>query len=486
MAPRYIGITPAEVVWSNMKMQWVERLVKIALTTAFVVALVIFWAAPVAFVGTISQVKYLTARFSWLKWINSLPSPVVGLITGLLPAVLLAVLMALLPIVLRLMAKTAGAPSLSQIELTTQNSYFAFQVVQVFLVTTLSNTASAAVNTIKDNPSSAAGLLAESLPKASNFYIAFIILQGLAISAGALLQMVGLILFKVLGMILDTTPRKMYNRWSSLSGLGWGTVFPVYTNLAVISITYSIIAPLVLFFATAGLGLLHFAYRYNMLFVYNTNIDTKGLVYPRALYQTLTGVYLAQICLAGLFGLRKASGPLVLQIIFLVFTILFQMALSSAVQPLLEFLPKTLEDVEERLLEAENGELQPESSNAADEKPTTTPNTMKKIGAVARFLHPDTATDYVELRKIIPVGEGPEIVYTPEEERDAYNHPAVNNEGVVLWLPEDGGGVARQECRHNEEVVECGMDGARVDERGKVVRAEETSLPPGWREEVFY
>jgi hypothetical protein len=48
-----------------------------------------------------------------------------------------------------------------------------------------------------------------------------------------LLGIVGLLVFKLLGKFLDNTPRKMYKRWISLSGLGWGTLFPIYTNLFV-------------------------------------------------------------------------------------------------------------------------------------------------------------------------------------------------------------------------------------------------------------
>lgn len=132
------------------------------------------------------------------------------------------------------MSKLAGLPTLSAVELRTQNFYFCFQVIQVFLVTTLTSAASAAVTQIIQQPSSVLNLLAVNLPKANNFYISYFILQGLTISSGALLQIVGLILFRVLGKFLDSTPRKMYRRWSNLSGLGWGTVFPIYANLCVI------------------------------------------------------------------------------------------------------------------------------------------------------------------------------------------------------------------------------------------------------------
>ena len=135
------------------------------------------------------------------------------------------------------MAQQGGVPTTAAIELRTQNFYFGFQVVQVFLVTTLSSAASSAVSDIIDDPMSAAKMLSEKLPRASNFYIAYFILQGLTFSSGALLQIVGLILSKVLGTLLDNTPRKMYKRWSTLAGMKWGTVFPVLTNLCVIGMS---------------------------------------------------------------------------------------------------------------------------------------------------------------------------------------------------------------------------------------------------------
>lgn len=498
MSPRYIGVTPNEVVWSNMKLGWLPRLVKIAGTTAFIVALVIFWSIPVAIVGTISQVDYLTEKVPFLEFINDIPPVILGLITGLLPVVMLAVLMALLPIILRLCAKIAGAPSLSQIELRTQNSYFAFQVFQVFLVTTLSSAVSSAVTDIINDPGSTPSLLADSIPKASNFYIAFMILQGLALSASALLQIAGLVLMKLLGLLLDNTPRKMFKRWSTLSGVGWGTVFPLYTNMVVIALTYSIIAPLVCVFATIGLSLLYIAYRYNFLFVYHNDVDTKGLVYPRALYQTLTGVYLAQIVLIGLFGLRKAIGPLVLQVIFLIFTILFHLSLSSSVAPLLQFLPKSLEDVEDRLYNS--GELGATASNSSSDPAAgiipgslakgsggaPLPAQLQKVGFLAKFLNPGKHESYMELRKLIPVSDGPVIAYTPEQEREAFHHPAISSQPGVVWIPRDPAGVSAQEVAHTRAVVGCSDEGAVVNEKGKVVRTSEESVPPDWEPEVLY
>lgn len=224
MAPRFTGMTPSEVIWSNLKIRWWERGVRYLVTNAACVVLVIFWSVPVAFIGAISNVNSIVALVPALGFILDIPKVILGVVTGLLPVVLLAVLMALLPIFLRLMARLGGAPTWSQVELTTQNTYFMFQVVQVFLVATLGSAATAVVNQIKEDPTSATTLLAQKLPAASTFYLSYFILQGLGVVSQVLLGLVGLLLFMLLGKLLDKTPRKMYKRWISLSGIGWGTL----------------------------------------------------------------------------------------------------------------------------------------------------------------------------------------------------------------------------------------------------------------------
>lgn len=137
--PRYVGVQPEEVVWKNLSVTKSSRKVKIIIATIIIWLMILFWAIPVAFVGMLSNINYLTNKVPFLSFINSIPKVVLGVVTGLLPVILLAVLMALVPIFCRLLAKFAGEPTLSAIELKTQSWYFAFQVVQVFLITTFSS-----------------------------------------------------------------------------------------------------------------------------------------------------------------------------------------------------------------------------------------------------------------------------------------------------------------------------------------------------------
>lgn len=505
MAPRHIGLNPGDILWSNLRIKWWELIARKAATTAAVIALIVFWAIPVAAVGAISNINYLTNKVKFLKFINDAPPVILGVITALLPAILLAVLMSLLPIVLRLMAKIGGVPTTAAVELRTQNFYFGFQLVQVFLVTTIASAASSAVTQIIEKPTSAASLLAENIPRASNFYIAYFLLQGLTFSSGALLQIAGLVISKILGKLLDNTPRKMYNRWSNLAGLGWGTVLPVLTNLCVIAITYAAIAPLVLGFATIGLFLFYVAYRYNMLYVTNANIDTKGMIYPQALQHTTVGCYLLIVCLIGLFAIgtadsKGALGPLILMIIFGIFTVIFHISLIQAMRPLLNFLPKNLETEEQPLLShstepesgpSKNGHEAPAADGAADAEKGLHKSASADhaphhdANPVLKFFQPYKYADYATLRQLVP-HDFVDVAYPAEVERQAYYHPAISSTAPLLWIPRDEGGVSKQEVAHTSQVIPITDEDAYISEEGKITWNEEKGIPPIYEEKIYY
>lgn len=132
------------------------------------------------------------------------------------------------------MARLSGMVTLADVELKCQGYYMAFQVVQVFLVVTLASSATTLVPSIINDPSSTTTLLANGLPKGQNFYIDYFVLQLLGVAAGTILNIGALIVITYVGPFLDGTPRKMFNRYITLAGLGWGALYPTFGNLAII------------------------------------------------------------------------------------------------------------------------------------------------------------------------------------------------------------------------------------------------------------
>ena len=234
MAPKLSGVKPDEVIWKNLNIPWWQRIIRRYVAYFLIAIMVIFWAIPVGIVGIIAQVDTLK-QLPGLTWIADIPQVILGVVSGLLPAVALAILMALVPIFIRMFARLAGEVTESRVELFTQNGYFVFQIVQVFLIRTLTGTASEVIVQIVDNPGSVFNVLSTALPTSSNFYISYFILQGITIATSVLTQVVGYIIFSLMYKFLTGTPRAMYNKWTSLSAIMWGSTMPVYTAIVVIS-----------------------------------------------------------------------------------------------------------------------------------------------------------------------------------------------------------------------------------------------------------
>ncbi|EXJ56953.1 hypothetical protein A1O7_07297 [Cladophialophora yegresii CBS 114405] len=524
-SPRYIGVQPSEVVWKNLGTSYSSRKVKVIIATIIVWVMIIFWAIPVTFVGALSNINYLTNKVPFLSFINKIPKVVLGVVTGLLPVVLLAILMALVPIFCGLLAKFAGEPTQSAIQLKVQSWYFAFQVVQVFLITTFASSASAVTTQIVQNPGSAPSLLATNLPKASNFYISYFILTGLMQAALQLLNIVPLLMYVLLGKFLDKTPRKKYNRFVNLPGIGWGSTYPKFTLLGVIAVSYSCIAPLVLGFATIGFCLLYLMFRYNWLFVFGNRFDTKGEAYSRALKQLMTGVYLASLCLIGLFAIgcsksRASAGPLAIMVVFLVVVVIFQIMFDRAIAPLEQHMPLELlngnkfsttimeQFVDEQHLKHENMEAGAGSSFRGNSAVPTEVGTTKAEDAgdqpgykaqsksppfnfLSRRIEPLALKFYESNKKIVPDSADSEDWipgYTPEEYEQSYVNPAITDQAPVVWLAKDRSGVSRMMVAENREAGIPSTDAhAELDEKNKLVwHEEQVKEMPLWQRLVRY
>ena len=100
MTPKYVGIRPGEIIWKSLAIPWWQKVIRRYVVIGFISALILFWAIPVAFVGLVSNVTFLSS-ISWLSWLNDIPSVIMGVVTGLLPSVMLSILMSLVPIIMR-------------------------------------------------------------------------------------------------------------------------------------------------------------------------------------------------------------------------------------------------------------------------------------------------------------------------------------------------------------------------------------------------
>lgn len=332
-------------------MKWWEKYLRVAIVFALAIALVIFYAIPVAFTGFLSQINYIARLFPWLSWLVDLPRMVKAIIQGVLPPILLSLILSLIPVIFRFLVKMSGVPTGSAKEVGVQAYYFIFLFIQVFLVASLSTGLIDFLKQFTSDVTSVTTTLAAQLPKSSNYFLSYLTVQALSNSASALLQVVSLLIWFVWAPMNDNTARQKWRRQTKLKNVQWGSFFPQFTNYAVIGIVFCIIAPLIMVFNLMVFSLYWFTQRYNVLYVYQFRVDTGGLLFPVAINQLMVGVYVMEICLVGLFFIAKdADGNLncipqaVIMIVVVVLTAIYQWLLNDAFRPLFRYLPITLED----------------------------------------------------------------------------------------------------------------------------------------------
>ncbi|KAF2743775.1 DUF221-domain-containing protein [Sporormia fimetaria CBS 119925] len=460
LVARQFGVHPDEVVWSNLRISMPEHWIRYLIATAIITVLIIFFAVPVAFVGVVSQINYLTERFPWLEWINKIPGVILGVITGLLPVVMLAILMALVPIFFRFLAKMSGHVTRSQIELQTQSWYFAFQVIQVFLITTMTSAATTVVDQVLEDPGMVITLLSENLPKASNFYINYFILFGLSAFAGTLLNIGGFVTVVLLGRILPgKTPRKIFQKLTKLAAPLWGSEFPKWVNLGVIALSYSCIAPLVLGFSTIGLFLIYLAFRYNYLYAYEPAVDTRGAAYQKALQQLTTGVYLAEICLIGLFAIesadnRHAIGPLAIECVLLAITVLFHLTMRRALahhEARIAYAdPVPDPNTQEKGTVDGAGMPVSRTENRSD---VTPPRPSRLPAFLRRIIDPETNSVSSLSLSLEGFYHKPQDPLPQDVVASAYFNPAITSQTPTIWLVHDEMGISEREVRDTQRAV---------------------------------
>jgi hypothetical protein len=78
-------------------MSTANRISRDYVATAFIAATILLWSIPIGIVGAISNINYLARRFHFLRFIDKLPGPVLGLLTGLLPPYLLSEFVSYVP-----------------------------------------------------------------------------------------------------------------------------------------------------------------------------------------------------------------------------------------------------------------------------------------------------------------------------------------------------------------------------------------------------
>lgn len=303
-----IHVNYKDIIWKNLSIQSnFYTFVRVIGANALECIVILGWVIPVAFIGLISQLPYLTALVPPLKWLNLLPEYITDVICNILSVVLLLFLAELAPHVLRWLSVLKGKRTGAEVELDVQKWMFVFSFIHIFLVVTISSGFSVIIESLLNNPVSIPNILANNLPKCSNFFFSYLTIRGFSYFGNNLLQTYQLMMNLIWYPISDFTPRQKFERLSTLPCYKWGSIYSTFSVLGSIGIIYCIISPLILVFCCLSLCLVFISFKYTLKYQYSikNHSENYGEFYPKAIFYLYSGVYFMEGCLIGMFVLSR-------------------------------------------------------------------------------------------------------------------------------------------------------------------------------------
>ncbi|KAH8659407.1 hypothetical protein BGZ61DRAFT_370499 [Ilyonectria robusta] len=505
MTPRIIEISPRDIIWENMALSWWQEWLMMIIVTGILLIMVFLWALPIAWTAALSQLEQLIQTNQLLQFLHQSETlkTTIKAISGVLPSAAISLLLYLVPIIFDTLAQLMGAKTKSQKIEFVQAFYFIFLFIQLFLVVSIASFFTASLEQLLENIQrlqtgrDILNLLASNLPKASNYFFSYMILQALSTSSSTLLQTGALITWYVIARFIDNTPREKWYRNIKLSEVRWGSFFPIYTNFACIALVYCIIAPLISIFAIITFSLLWFSQRYMILYVTQFGHDTGGVLYPRAINQTFTGIYTMELCLAGLLfivedqnGKNTCTIHGIIMVCVLIATAIYQMLLNWSFAPLFRYLPITFEDDavlrDEAFRRAHNYQVDQATDIASEREVSSASKLSKQDKPCTTHNECHEAQRYIG--DALYEGINDEIEDLTPEKRDTLVHNAFQHEALrarcpTVWIPRDDLGISDDEIRRTQDFSQhilISNKGAALDSKGLVVYKKN---PPDFSEE---
>jgi hypothetical protein len=167
---------PRDILWENIYTSKGATRTRSILGEFLVILIISFYVLPVALVSLLVSESALVSsspRLAQLDQASALFSTAIAMVQPLC----IVALQQLLPPLFIAIGRLEGLVSFSEIQMRSFSRYFLFQVLNVFLVTTIAGSIFDTIAIIVENPEAVFEMLGNSLPRMSSFFITFVTIK---------------------------------------------------------------------------------------------------------------------------------------------------------------------------------------------------------------------------------------------------------------------------------------------------------------------
>ncbi|XP_073040792.1 CSC1-like protein At3g54510 isoform X2 [Primulina eburnea] len=309
---------PRDVVWNNLAIPY--RFLPLRKFWFYIAAslLTIFFTVPVAAVQGIAKFEQLAKWFLPAMAIKLIPG-LSSIVTGYLPSAILNCFVYTVPFAMIQMSKLAGYISRSKKDIKVCNMVFYFLVANVFFLSLLSGSLLDQIGESFIHPKDFPSRLASAVSAQADFFMTYILTNGLSGFSLEILQP-GL-------LIWDTIKSHTWDRGKKkrpyLYSLPYYRTIPYISLCILIGMVYAVVSPVLLLFLVGYFFLGYVVFINQIHDVYISTYETCGQYWPYIHHYIIIAIAIMQITMIGLFGLKSKPAASFATIPLLLFTLLF-------------------------------------------------------------------------------------------------------------------------------------------------------------------
>ncbi|KAI0892896.1 DUF221-domain-containing protein [Annulohypoxylon nitens] len=317
---------PSDVIWKNTYAPRYKRQLKSWAVTIFITFLSIIWFFPVVILASLLSICTIEKIAPSLADFLDRHDIIKAFIQTGLPTLVVSLLNVLVPYLYDYLSNTQGMVSQGEVELSTISKNFFFIFFNIFIVYAVSGSAALSdfwtiiSDSLKDTRT-IARKVAGSIQDLNNFYLNFIMLQGLGLFPFKLLQFGSISLYAIYRMGAKT-PRD-FAELVQPGLFNYGFYLPTALLVFILCLVYSILpgAHIVLFLGICYFTLGYFVYKYQLLYSMDQPQHATGGAWPIICGRIIVGLVAFQVIMIAILVLQAAfiAAGLIVPLVVLTF-----------------------------------------------------------------------------------------------------------------------------------------------------------------------
>ncbi|KZT05389.1 DUF221-domain-containing protein [Laetiporus sulphureus 93-53] len=306
---------PKDIVWSNLSMSKAELMRNQTFGWSFLVLVCSVNTVPLLIISILANLASLTSYVPFLdRWSEASPGTFT-FISGVLPPAVSAAFGYALPIIMRWLTKYMGAHTHSRLDRAVIARYFAFLVISQLIIFTLIgvifNSVTAIVEQVGKHES--IGEIVENLhtlPSTINrtyidqasYWLTYFPLRGFLVLFD-LAQIIHLVIVFVKKHLFGRTPRDI-REWTQPPDFQYAIYYSNLLFMGTVGLFFAPLAPLVAVAAMVVFWLSSWVYKYQLMFVFVTRVETGGRLWNVIVNRLLVSTVIGQLLMVLTIGLQ--------------------------------------------------------------------------------------------------------------------------------------------------------------------------------------